>query len=130
LRWCPNNLLAYKVTQHAFRELDCLQVNYGVQGLDEGRLSGLERFKKHMGYQLMPCREKFLTKYWVRFGIMIASHGASACLRLMPSLSRLSFLRTLKGLGARLGSRKVPFLARRTLHLLLYGSSLLLVAVE
>lgn len=129
LRWCPNNLLVYKVTQHAFRELDCLQVNYGVQGLDKGRLSGLAHFKKHMGYQLMPCRETFLAKYWVRFGIMIASHSASACLSLMPSLSRLSFLRTLKGLGARLGSPKVLFLARRNLHLLLYGSSLLLMTV-
>ena len=102
LSWCPNNLLSFTVTQYAMKELACKQVNYGVDGLDQGRLDGLATFKTRMGYKLLPCREQFIGKPGVIPMIRLVSKLSEYVLFVCPSLSRIDALRMVIGLGKRI----------------------------
>jgi len=102
LSWCPNNLLAFRVTQHALKELMCVRVNYGVDGLDQGRLDGLATFKTRMGFKLLPCKEQFIGKPGVIPGIRLLSKLSELILWAFPSLLRIDTLRILQGLGQRI----------------------------
>lgn len=102
LSWCPNNLLTFKVTQYALKELMCNQVNYGVDGLDQSRLDGLATFKSRMGYNLMPCKEQFIGKMGVIWSIRLLSRISGGLLWLHPAFSRMDVLRMLNGLGKRI----------------------------
>lgn len=102
LSWCPNNLVAFRVTQYALKELMCIRVNYGVDGLDQGRLDGLATFKTRMGYKLLPCKEQFIGKTGVIPGIKLLSSFSVFILWAFPSLLRIDTLRILKGLGQRI----------------------------
>ncbi|NNM83317.1 MAG: GNAT family N-acetyltransferase [Burkholderiales bacterium] len=102
LSWCPNNLATYHVTRHAMQDLLCDRVNYGVDGLDEGKLDGLATFKTRMGYELLPCREEFIGKPGVITALKLGAVVSEGLLRIFPTLSKMDSLRMLRGLGKRI----------------------------
>ncbi|RMG21047.1 MAG: GNAT family N-acetyltransferase [Methanobacteriota archaeon] len=101
LKWCPNNILTYQVVQRAFGDLDCEKVNYGVDGLDNEKLDGLARFKKRMGFELLPCKEKYVG----RLGIIPILMTLSWAANMIPTgsfLDKYDSWRMLRGLYGRL----------------------------
>ncbi len=102
LSWCPNNLATFHVTRHAMQDLRCNRVNYGVDGLDEGKLDGLATFKTRMGFELLPCREAFIGKPGVIPALKLGAVVSEGLLRMFPKLSKMDSLRMLRGLGKRI----------------------------
>lgn len=102
LEWCPNNLLTFHVVQRSFAELECSQVNYGVDGLDSGKLDGLARFKERMGFSLLPCQEHYIGKPGIILMVKWASWWAKALTRWLPYFERYDSLRQLRMLGKRI----------------------------
>ena len=108
LEWCPNNLLTFAVTQRALLEWGCKHVNYGVDGLDRGRLDGLARFKQRMGYALLPCSEQYVAARIVLALLRLASDIARRILRGWPRCGRFDLVRQLAGLDASRGESPPP----------------------
>jgi hypothetical protein len=93
LSWHPNELITFLTSEYVFSNYSCKQVNYGVQGLDSGKLDGLSKFKKKMGFDLVPCKEKVVGKKIVIIPIRILFYFVKFIDKRLFKITKIRFVR-------------------------------------